>query len=139
MLGWPLDHVALVVADLEESAKLYAKLGFTERYRERIADQDVDIIGMRAGDSTIELLKPLSVDSPLVRFLGDKPSRLHHVGYRVAEIEAELERLKALGIRLIDESPRFGAHRNRIAFIHPASTGGTLIELCEHRADRPSG
>jgi len=131
MLGWPIDHVALVVVDLEESAKLYASLGFTERYRERIEDQGVDIIGMRAGDATIELLKPLSADSPLVRFLGDKPSRLHHVGYRVNDIEAELERLKALGTRLIDERPRRGAHGHRIAFIHPSSTGGTLIELCQ--------
>jgi methylmalonyl-CoA epimerase len=131
MFGWPIDHVALVVADLEESAKLYATLGFTERYRERVEDQGVDIIGMRAGDSTIELLKPLSVDSPLVRFLGDKPSRLHHVGYRVADIEAELERLKGLGMRLIDENPRRGAHGDHVAFIHPSSTGGTLIELCQ--------
>jgi len=131
MTGWPIDHVALVVADLEESAKLYAKLGFSERYRERIADQDVDIVGMCAGDSTIELLKPLSTDSPLVRFLGDKLSRLHHVGYRVNDIEAELNRLKSLGTRLIDEIPQRGAHGNRIAFIHPSSTGGTLIELCQ--------
>jgi len=131
MLGWPIDHVALVVADLEESAKLYAKLGFSERYRERIAVQDVDIVGMRAGDATIELLKPLSPESPLVRFLGDKPSRLHHIGYRVDDIEAELVRLKGLGLRLIDETPRRGADGNRIAFIHPSSTAGTLIELCQ--------
>jgi len=131
MFGWPIDHVALVVADLEESAKLYAKLGFSERYRERIADQDVDIIGMRAGDSTIELLKPLSTDSPLVRFLGDKSSRLHHVGYRVNDLEAEIARLKALGMRLIDQTPRRGARGNRITFIHPSSTGETLIELCQ--------
>jgi len=131
MTGWPIDHVALVVADLEESAELYTTLGLTERYRERIQEQGVDIIGMRAGDATIELLKPFSADSPLVRFLGDKLSRLHHVGYRVNDIEAELARLKGLGMRLIDETPRRGAHGNRIAFIHPSSTGGTLIELCQ--------
>jgi methylmalonyl-CoA/ethylmalonyl-CoA epimerase len=131
MFGWPIDHVALAVADLEESAKLYARLGFTERYRERITDQDIDIIGMHAGDATIELLKPLSADSPLRRFLGDKPSRLHHVGYRVDNVDAEIKRLKALGMRLIDETPRPGAHGNLIAFIHPTSTGGTLIELCQ--------
>lgn len=131
MLGKPIDHVALVVADLEESAKLYKTLGFAERYRERVENQAVDIIGMQAGDASIELLKPLQIDSPLVRFLGDKPSRLHHVGYRVDDLEAELERLKALGMHLIDERPRRGAHGNLIAFIHPASTGGTLIELCQ--------
>jgi len=130
----PLDHVALVVADLSRSAAFYAGLGFVERYRERIDDQGVDIVGMRAGDSTIELLKPLHPDSPLVRFLGDKPSRLHHFAYRVSDIESELQRLKRLGVQLIDEHPRRGAHGNLIAFIHPSATGGALIEVCQ-----PSG
>lgn len=126
-----MDHVALVVADLESSAALYVTLGFSERYRERVAEQGVDIVGMRAGDTTIELLKPLQSDSPLVGFLGDKPSKLHHVAYRVPDIGAELKRLKGLGIQLIDESPRRGAHGNRIAFIHPSATGGALIEVCQ--------
>jgi methylmalonyl-CoA epimerase len=132
---WPLDHVALVVADLERSAAFYTSLGFRERYRETVADQDVEIIGMSAGDSTIELLRPLSNDSPLVRFLGDKGSRLHHFAYRVADIVAELARLKEQGTRMIDEQPRRGAHGNVIAFIHPSATGGTLIEVCQN--ERP--
>jgi methylmalonyl-CoA epimerase len=127
----PIDHVALVVADLERSAALYATLGFAERYRERIEEQGVDIVGMSAGDSTIELLKPFQADSPLVRFLGGKSSKLHHVAYRVPDIEAELERLKGLGVRLIDEHPRRGAHGNLIAFIHPSATGDALIEVCQ--------
>jgi methylmalonyl-CoA epimerase len=126
-----LDHIALVVADLERSARLYAALGFDQRYRETVADQDVEIIGMRAGDSTIELLRPLSADSPLVRFLGDKESRLHHIAYRVADIEAELARLRSQGVRLIDERPRRGAHGNLIAFIHPSATGDALVEICQ--------
>jgi len=130
------DHVALVVADLERSAALYISLGFAERYRERIDDQDVDIVGMRAGDTTIELLKPLRADSPLVRFLGDKPSKLHHIAYRVADIKAELRRLKDVGVQLIDEQPRRGAHGNLIAFIHPSATGGALIEVCQPPAQR---
>lgn len=131
MTDRPIDHVALVVADLERSAALYATLGFSERYRERVEEQGVDIVGMRAGDTTIELLKPLQADSALVRFLGDKPSKLHHVAYRVADIEAELRRLKGLGVQLIDERPRRGAHGNLIAFIHPSATGGALIEVCQ--------
>ena len=127
----PLDHVALVVADLAGSALLYESLGFKKRYRERVEDQDVEIIGMQAGDTTIELLKPLRSDSPLVRFLGDKPSKLHHIAYRVSDIGAELERLKSKGVRLIDERPRRGAHGNLIAFVHPSSTGGALIEVCQ--------
>jgi len=126
-----LDHVALVVADLDEAQALYATLGFRERYRERIDEQGVDIVGLHAGDNTIELLKPLSHDSPLQRFLGERRSRLHHLAYQVEDIEAELRRLRSAGVPLIDETPRRGAHGNRIAFIHPSFTGGTLIELCQ--------
>ncbi len=126
-----LDHVALVVADLAAAERLYERLGFAVRYRERVDDQGVDIVGMRAGESTVELLKPLSEDSPLTRFLGDKPTRLHHFAYRVSDIRAALAELKRQGVRLIDEEPRRGAHGNLIAFVHPSDTGGTLIELCQ--------
>lgn len=131
MVERPIDHVALVVADLGQAEKIYAALGFEVRYRERVDDQGVEIIGMRAGDSTIELLKPLAEGSALDRFRGDKPTRLHHIAYRVANIEDELARLRSAGIRLIDERPRRGAHGNLIAFIHPSATGGTLVELCQ--------
>lgn len=133
----PIDHVAIVVADLGDAEKIYGSLGFEVRYRERVADQGVDIVGMRAGDSTIELLKPLAEDSPLHRFRGDKPTRLHHIAYRVADIEVELAGLRAAGMRLIDEHPRLGAHGNLIAFIHPSATGGTLIELCQPQNPAP--
>ncbi len=126
-----LDHVAIVVADLDESERVYARLGFSLLYRERIEEQGVDIVGMRAGESSIELLKPLRNDSTLNRYLGDQRSKLHHLAYRVEDLEAELVRLKSLGVPLIDERPRRGAHGNRIAFIHPSYSGGTLIELCE--------
>lgn len=126
-----LDHIALVVANLSEAEQIYASLGFAVRYRERVDEQGVDIVGMRAGESTIELLKPLSADSPLERFRGDKPTRLHHIAYRVPDIEAELAKLRGAGIRLIDDRPRRGAHGNLIAFLHPSATGGTLIELCQ--------
>ena len=131
MHGRPLDHVGVVVADLAAMEAVYGRLGFAVRYRERVEEQGVDIVGMQAGDSTIELLAPIAADSPLARYLGDKPSRLHHFAYRVADITAELASLKARGVRLIDERPRRGAHGNLIAFIHPSDTGGTLIELCQ--------
>ncbi len=133
MFQGELDHVAIVVADLAESEQVYATLGFAQLYRERIEEQDVDIVGMRAGESVIELLKPLTATSPLQRFLGDQRSKLHHFAYRVDDIEAELVRLRDAGVRLIDERPRRGAHGNRIAFIHPSFSGGTLIELCQPR------
>ena len=131
MNGRSMDHVALVVADLEETEKLYALLGFEVRYRERVDDQGVDVVGMSAGDATIELLKPVDPASPLERFRGERRTRLHHVAYRVPDIEAELVRLAHAGMRLIDERPRRGAHGNLIAFIHPSSTGGTLVEVCQ--------
>lgn len=126
-----LDHVAIVVADLEESEHHYAALGFRVRYRERVEDQGVDIVGLQAGKSTIELLKPLQANSPLVRFLGTQRSRLHHLAYQVDDLPAELARLAAAGVPLIDRTPRRGAHGNTIAFIHPSYSGGTLIELCQ--------
>jgi len=86
---------------------------------------------LRTGDAVIELLRPLDQTSPIAKFRGDAPTKLHHTAYRVADIAAELARLKAAGVRLIDESPRKGAHGNTIAFLHPKSTGGVLIELCE--------
>lgn len=126
-----LDHVAVVVADLREAERSYGALGFSVLYRERIDEQGVDIVGMRAGASVIELLKPISAHSALTRFLGEQRSRLHHLAYRVADIEDELGRLAAAGVPLIDRTPRRGAHGNRIAFIHPSYSGGTLIELCQ--------
>ena len=129
--GRAIDHIAIVVADLADAERRYASLGFSVRYRERVEDQGVDIVGMRAGDGSIELLRPIAADSPLIRYLGDKPSRLHHFAYRVPDLDAELKRLASQGVRLIDEQPRRGAHGNLIAFIHPSETGGTLVELCQ--------
>ena len=127
----PLDHVGIVVADLATSVAHYEALGFSVAYRERVEEQGVDIVGLRAAETYIELLKPLKPDSPLERYRGDKPSRLHHIAYRVPDIIAELERLRAAGTRLIDERPRRGAHGKLIAFIHPSATGGTLVEVCQ--------
>lgn len=127
-----IDHVAIVVKDLERTLDLYTKtLGFEQVYREIVADQGIEAVGLKAGDSIIELLRPLDESSPIARYRGDAESKLHHTAYRVANIEAELAKLKDAGLRLIDESPRKGAHGNRIAFLHPKSTGGVLIELCQ--------
>ena len=126
-----IDHIAIVVADLEATLALYTKtLGFSQVYREVIADQGVEAVGLQAGDSIIELLRPLDESSPIARFRGDAATKLHHTAYRVDNLEAKLAELRAAGVRLIDETPRKGAHGNRIAFLHPKSTGGVLIELC---------
>jgi methylmalonyl-CoA epimerase len=132
MIDAPIDHVAIVVKDLDATVRLYTQtLGFSEVYREVIADQGVEAVGLRTGDAVIELLRPLSEDSPIAKYRGDAETKLHHTAYRVADICAELARLDAAGVRLIDREPRKGAHGNTIAFLHPKSTGGVLIELCQ--------
>jgi methylmalonyl-CoA/ethylmalonyl-CoA epimerase len=130
--GWTIDHVALVVADLEATIGLYTRtLGFTQLYRETILEQGVEAVGIATGDSVVELLRPLDASSPIAKFRGDAPSKLHHIAYRVSDIRAELGRLRAQGVRLIEEVPRPGAHGNTIAFLHPKSTAGVLTELCQ--------
>ena len=127
-----LDHIAIVVKDLAKTVDLYTEtLGFKEIYRETIADQGVEAVGLQAGGSVIELLRPLDENSSIARYRGDAETKLHHTAYRVADLRAELSRLKGDGIRLIDEQPRKGAHGNLIAFLHPSSTAGVLIELCQ--------
>jgi methylmalonyl-CoA epimerase len=127
-----IDHVAIVVKDLDSTLKLYTEtLGFYPVYRETIEDQGVEAVGLQAGESIIELLRPLDENSAIAKFRGDADTKLHHTAYRVDDIEAKLADLKAKGVRLIDEHPRNGAHGNRIAFLHPKSTQGVLIELCQ--------
>ncbi len=141
MIDAPIDHVAVVVKDLAATLRLYTEtLGFSEVYREIVADQGIEAVGLRTGDAVIELLRPLSEDSPIARYRGEADSKLHHTAYRVGDIRAELARLKDAGVRLIDEEPRKGAHGNTIAFLHPKSTGGVLIELCQPPPqDLPAG
>lgn len=132
MNSYPIDHVAIVVADLEATLQLYIDvLGFEQVYREIINDQGVEAVGLRTGDAIIELLRPLDPSSPIARYRGDAQTKLHHTAYRVPDLPAELSRLREAGIQLIDQTPRKGAHGNLIAFLHPKSTGGVLIELCQ--------
>src|SRR5579863_681252 len=127
-----IDHVAIVVRDIEATLRLYTEtLGFKEAYREVVADQGVEAVGLEAGGSFVELLRPLDEGSPIARFRGDAATKLHHTAYRVDDIEAALAELKAKGVRLIDEHARKGAHGNLIAFLHPKATDGVLIDLCQ--------
>ncbi|MBV8499946.1 MAG: methylmalonyl-CoA epimerase [Candidatus Eremiobacteraeota bacterium] len=127
-----IDHVAIVVKDLETTLRLYTQtLGFREIYREVIYDQGVEAVGLEAGESHVELLLPLDEHSPIARYRGEAQTKLHHTAYRVADIARALEELKSKGVRLIDESPRKGANGSMIAFLHPKATAGVLIELCQ--------
>ncbi|MBV8374496.1 MAG: methylmalonyl-CoA epimerase [Candidatus Eremiobacteraeota bacterium] len=127
-----IDHVAIVVKDLEATLRFYTRtLGFKELYREIIYDQGVEAVGLEAGDAVLELLLPLDESSAVARFRGEAATKLHHTAYRVSDIEAALAELASKGVELIDRHARDGAHGNRIAFLHPKSTGGVLIELCQ--------
>ncbi|MBV9440427.1 MAG: methylmalonyl-CoA epimerase [Candidatus Eremiobacteraeota bacterium] len=132
MIGARIDHVAVAVKDLDRIAALYTQtLGFRQIYRETIGDQGVEALGLQVGDSVIELLRPLDEQNAVARWRGDHEARLHHIAYQVADLEAEIGRLKIAGCRMLDDTPRRGAHNNRIAFIHPSSTAGVLTELCQ--------
>jgi methylmalonyl-CoA epimerase len=127
-----IDHVAIVVKDLEATVRLYTQtLGFKELYREVVYDQGIEAVGLEAGGSIVELLLPLDESSPIAKYRGDAETKLHHTAYRVPDLEAKLSELAGRGVRLIDAHPRKGAHGNLIAFLHPKSTGGVLIELCQ--------
>jgi methylmalonyl-CoA epimerase len=128
-----IDHIGIAVKSLVEAVKVYEEAaGLKVSGYDQVADQGVRVAMLPVGDSRIELLEPMSADSPIARFMTKRGEGIHHIAMRVDDIEKALERFKAAGVRLIDETPRNGAHNTRIAFVHPASTHGVLLELVEH-------
>ncbi len=126
-----LHHVALVVADLDAAAARYQTLGFEGGDRFLLAEQAVEIVTLRSGSGWIELIHPVDADGPIARFMAKRGEGMHHVAYAVPDLESALDALEAGGARLIDRTPRIGAHGWRIAFIHPESCGGVLTELVQ--------
>ncbi len=127
-----LDHVAIAVADLDDAIAEYRRqYGVEPLYRETVKEQGVEEAMIPVGGSYVQLLQPLSDETPVGRFLAKNGPGLHHVAYAVPSIEAALEHLKAEGVRLIDREPRIGGRGARIAFVHPKELAGTLIELVE--------
>lgn len=127
-----LDHVAVAVADLDAAIAGYAtRYGVEPLYRERVESQGVEEAMIPVGGSFIQLVRPLSPDTPVGRFLAKNGEGLHHLAYAVVDIEAALAHLAAAGARLIDTEPRPGGRGARIAFVHPKDLTGTLIELVE--------
>lgn len=127
-----IDHLGIAVQSLEQASRLYRDvLGLPSGGTEEIADQKVRVAFFQLGDIRIELLEPTASDSPIAKFLDKKGPGLHHVAYRVADLSATLAALKSAGLRLVDETPRPGAHGMQIAFAHPKSTGGVLTEFCQ--------
>jgi methylmalonyl-CoA/ethylmalonyl-CoA epimerase len=128
-----LDHIGIAVDSLESVCKtLRDGLGLSPQFEEEIADQNVRVAGFKIGQSVIEYIEPLSSDSPISRFLEKRGNGLHHLAFRVVNLDKSLISLKEKGYRLIDEEPREGADGKKIAFLHPTSFNGILIELCEY-------
>lgn len=132
-----VDHIGIAVSNLEESIKFYEDvLGMKLHGIEVVEEQKVKVAFLPIGDTEIELLESTDKEGPIAKFIEKKGEGIQHIAYRVDDIEKALEEMKQKGIRLIDEKPRYGAGGAKIAFLHPKSTNGVLIELCQR--DRKS-
>src|SRR4051794_23685859 len=127
-----IDHIGVAVSDLDEALGLYDRDFEMELvHRETVEEQGVEAVLLDVGENHVELLRPLSEDTPVGKFLARKGPGLHHVAYQVTDIDAVLARLKEQGMRLIDETPRTGIRNSRVAFLHPGSSGGVLTEIVQ--------
>jgi methylmalonyl-CoA/ethylmalonyl-CoA epimerase len=127
-----INHIGIAVKSLEAALPFYRDvLGMPFEGVEEVAEQKVKVAFLGVGESRIELLEPTSPDSPVAKFLEKNGEGIHHIAYQVDDIVETLSRLKASGVRLIDENPRHGAHHSLIAFLHPKATGGVLTEICQ--------
>ncbi len=127
-----IDHVGVAVENIDQALKLYRDaLGMPLVHRETVDEQGVDAALLDVGDGHVELLQPLGPDTAVGKFLARRGAGLHHVAYRVGDVEHALESFQAAGMRLIDERPRAGIRGSRVAFLHPSSTGGVLTEIVQ--------
>jgi len=127
-----INHLGIATKGIDEALKFWAdSLGLENVHMETVEDQKVRVAMLPVGESRIELLEPTSDDSPISKFLEKRGGGIHHIAVEVDDIKAALEKLRSQGARLIDEEPRIGAEGCLVAFVHPGSTGGVLLELVE--------
>ena len=127
-----VDHIGIAVTDLQSEVDRYRRaFGIEPVHRETVEEQGVEEVMFKVGTSYIQLLRALGPDTPVGRFLEKRGPGVHHVGYRVADVAATLERLKELGTPLVDEAPRPGSRGTTVAFVHPKGFGGVLVELVQ--------
>ena len=132
MLFGRIDHVGVAVEDLDGTVELYARaFQMREQHRETVEEQGVEAVLLEVGDGHVELLRPLSPDTGVGKFIAKNGPGLHHVAYATDDIDSALGAVRDAGLRLIDEKPRTGIRNSRVAFLHPRSTGGVLTELVE--------
>jgi methylmalonyl-CoA/ethylmalonyl-CoA epimerase len=127
-----INHLGIATKGIDEALKFWGDaLGLENVHTETVEDQKVRVAMLPVGESRIELLEPISEDSPISKFLEKRGGGIHHIAVEVEDIRAALAKLKSEGARLIDEEPRNGAEGCLVAFVHPGSTGGVLLELVE--------
>ena len=127
-----IDHIGVAVSSIEESIGLYRdSFEMAEQHRETVEEQGVNAVLLEVGEGHVELIEPLSPESGVAKFIERNGEGLHHVAYQTDDIDAALEKVRAAGLRLIDEEPRIGIRGYRVAFVHPKSTGGVLTELVQ--------
>jgi methylmalonyl-CoA/ethylmalonyl-CoA epimerase len=127
-----IAHLGIAVKDLDAPKQLYGQnLGLTLKGEEVVEAQKVKVSFIQVGEASLELLLPTAGDSPVAKFLENKGEGFHHLALEVEDIEAAVAELKAMGVRLIDEKPREGAHGSKVAFLHPKATFGLLVELVQ--------
>lgn len=127
-----IDHIGIAVRSIDDKLKLYRDVvGLEYKGGETLAEQGVKVAFFGIGESNIELLEPLSAESPVGKFIETRGEGIHHIALAVEGIEGVIESYMTAGVRMVDEKPRTGAHGKKIAFLHPKSTGGPLIEVCE--------
>ncbi|HEX4759678.1 MAG TPA: methylmalonyl-CoA epimerase [Thermoleophilaceae bacterium] len=127
-----IDHIGVAVEDLDGAVELYReRFGMREQHRETIEAFDVEAVLLEVGEGHVELIRALSPDSGVARFIESNGPGLHHVAYQTSDIDSALEQVKAAGLELIDQEPRTGIRGSRVVFLHPKSTGGVLTELVE--------
>ena len=126
-----IDHLGIAVKSLAASKAFYEQMGLRVESEEVIAHEKVRVAMLPLGESRIELLEPTSEDSPIARFLAKRGEGLHHISLRVRDLEGTVERMKQSGTRFVSDQIKIGAGGHRYVFVHPASAGGVLLELCE--------
>ena len=129
-----IEHIGIAVKSLTETAKVYEKLFDKPSYKTEVVESEgVATMFFQLGESKIELLEATNENSPIAKFIQKKGEGIHHIAFDVENIEEEIQRLKSEGFSLIHEEAKFGADNKRIAFLHPKSTTGVLVELCQER------
>lgn len=126
-----INHIGIAVKNLDIAIEMYEKLGFKVDGIDDVPSQQVKVAFLPVGEIRIELLEPTSEDSPIAKFIAKKGEGIHHIAFSTNDVKQELKNVEESGIRLIDKEPRPGAHDTKIGFLHPKSTLGVLLEMCE--------